>query len=446
MKCIRTLNLKVLAMATLTIVSSCHKDQTIVNSPNLELTDHYLIKNWYSLGLELGPKCNGFSEPIMARSLSYFSILMHESLFRGIPGMKSYKSTSDGFNFNLLQPDQSFEYNWAIVANDAAMAYFEIVFGSSGEMNRVKSVRDNNFNKYSIGLDSNVITKSSLYGKQLAHSLLKFAESDGQSAAYLNPNPSSYIPVKGEGKWIPSSPDYSPRPLLPYWGSTRAIIQNNIDQILLNKELIYSNLLNSNMYAEAVEVQNNSLAITVEQSEDAAYFNREMGATAQPLYHNFLLAIQLMTEKQLDLPKSLELLCKLSFGMNDGYVATYKYVYSKNLLRVSTYIKQNLNRYYQPIYPSLTIPEGVSDLAVSYSIGAEILSNFFGYRQVFIDRTQIERPDLRNKSKQFDSFQQMSIEASQVDIYTGVHFRTSIEAGRKLGTDIARNIINQIQK
>ncbi len=447
MKCFRTLNLKVLGIALLAFFSACNPEKTIVNSPNLNLTDHMLIKNWYSLSLELGPKCNGFTEPIMARSLSYFSILMHESLYRGIPGLKSYKGSSDGFNFNLPEPDLSVEYNWSIVANEAALVYFENVFGSSGDqfLRAVKLYHDQ-LVKYSTGVDSSIQQNSKFFGRQLAFGLLKFAEEDGQSLAHLNVYPSNYVLPKGEGQWIPTTPDYTPKPMLPYWGKVRPIVRSNVEVLLLNKELSYSNLGTSNMYAEAIEVYSSSLAINDTQKEIAAYFSREMGVLSQPLYHNYLLALQLITEKQLDLPKSLELLCKMSFAMHDGYISCYNYLYKKNILRVSSYIRQLIDRTFQPPYGSMPLPEGISDKAVCYAVGAEILSNFFGYRQTFIDKTQVERPELRTKSMDFASFQEMSIEATQADIYTGVHFRTSIESGRKLGTDVARNIMTSISK
>ncbi|NOT37369.1 MAG: hypothetical protein HOP11_08335 [Saprospiraceae bacterium] len=446
MKCFRTLNLRVLGLSAIALVMSCQPEKPAVISPNLDLTDNGLIRNWYNLSLELGPKCNGYYEPVMARALSYFSILMHESLYRGIPDARSLKSSTDGFKFNLPEPDISTEYNWAIVANEAAMVYFENIFGSATNFSqRTNKLYSDQLLKYSSGIDSAILADSKFYGRQLVFALLKYAEEDGFALAYLDPFYSAYQIPTGEGKWIPSTPDYTARPLLPHWGNCKPVLRSNVENIKLNKELTYSNQSKSIMYSEAVEVRNLGIAITETQKDDASYFSRNMGYSSQPLYHVYSLALQLMYQNQLDLPKSLDLMNKLSYALHDGYIASYKYIYSKNLLRASTYIKQLIDRYYQPEYPSMPLPEGLSDKSMCYAVGAEILSNYFGYRQSFTDNTQIERPDLRNKSRSFDSFQQFSIEASEGEIYTGVHFRTSIEAGRKLGTDIARNTINFIQ-
>ncbi|MFN8280688.1 MAG: hypothetical protein U0V49_10435 [Saprospiraceae bacterium] len=447
MKCFRTLNLRVLAFALLAFASSCRKEEPVVNSPNLDLSDHSLLRNWYTLCLELGPKCNGFAEPVMARSMSYFSMLMHESLYRGIPGMSSYRNSADGFRFSFPSPDQSLEYNWAIVANEAAQVYVENVFGSANEANaRARKVHDDMQHHFASQLDSVMLSNSAAYGKLLAFAVLRFAETDGMNEAYLDLYPQSYSIPKSEGLWIPTTPDYTPRVLLPYWGACRPVLNVDTNVTLFNKELVYSNLSTSNMYAEAVEVYNRTKAISETEKEDAAYFNRDMGANAQPLYHNFLLALQLMAEKQQSLPQALEMLAKLSYAIHDAYISSYQYNYTRKLLRVSTYARQFIDRTFQPIYKSQPIPEGVSDQAVCYAAAAEILSNFFGYRQAFTDKTQLERPDLRNSSRSFDSFQALAIEASQGDIYTGVHFRTSVENGRKLGTDVARNIMSFIIK
>lgn len=435
MKCSRTLNLRVLGLAVVSLFLACQPDKPTVISPNLDLTDNGLIRNWYNLSLDLGSEINGYHEPIMARALSNFSILMHESMYRGIPNKKSLKDISSEFKFNLPEPDLSLEYNWAIVANEAALVYFENLFGSATNFDsRTQKLYLDQFIKYSKNSDSLIISQSKSYGRQLAFALLKYSDEDGFSTAYLDPYSSSYIPPKGEGQWIPSSPDYSPKPLLPYWGNCRPIIKSNLNY-KLNKELTYSNQSKSIIYSEAVEVRTLTNTISDTQKDDAGYFSRNMAISSKPLYHIYYLSLQMMHQNQLDLPNSLDLMCRLSFALHDGYVVSYKYLYSKNLLRVSTYIRQLIDRNFIPVFPSEPLPEGISDKAVCYAVGAEVLSNQFGYRQSFTDNTQVERPDLRTKSRTFDSFQDFSVEATESDIYSGVHFRTSIEAGRKLGTD-----------
>ena len=159
MKCNRTLNLRVLGLAFIALMISCQPDKPTVISPNLDLTDNGLIKNWYSLGLELGQNSNGFHEPVMARAFGYFSVLMHESMYRGIPNMKSLSNSLGNFKFDLAQPDLSYEYNWALVANEAAIVYFENVFGSAANYDsRANKVYSDLLKKYS-GEKTKILTK-----------------------------------------------------------------------------------------------------------------------------------------------------------------------------------------------------------------------------------------------------------------------------------------------
>ena len=59
-----------------------------------------------------------------------------------------------------------------------------------------------------------------------------------------------------------------------------------------------------------------------------------------------------------------------------------------------------------------------------------------------MDYTQKNRSDLRSKVRRFESFTDFAKEAAYTDIFAGVHFRTSIDAGFDLGYDISRNILN----
>ena len=89
----------------------------------------------------------------------------------------------------------------------------------------------------------------------------------------------------------------------------------------------------------------------------------------------------------------------------------------------------------------MPVPEFVSESAVIYSLSSEILAATFGHRFPYMDYTQKDRKDLRSKQRYFESFEQMSKEAAYSDIYAGVHFRSSIDAGYDLGFDIAQHLI-----
>ncbi|HQX43836.1 MAG: hypothetical protein IPI30_05290 [Saprospiraceae bacterium] len=443
MKCLKTYSWGFYALVGLLLVTSCQKEVAVVPSQKLDLADNAFVRDWYALSIELSSKCNGFEEPIVARSLSYLSFTMYETLIQGLDGYQSLQVKLDGFKVTLPQAEAGKKYNWGIVSNEAtSLIVHNLYLPAGSNLSLADVLRQKYADKFSLGESQEVINQSIELGKAIGRAIWEFSLTDGQSEAYLNNYPASYTMPSGPGQWIPTSPDYAPRPLLPFWSKARTILNTNVFGINLNKSLIYSEAQNSNIYAEAVEVYNLSEALTLDQKESIGYFNREMDKTANPLSHNFLLALQLVKEQQLNLPKTLELLVCLAFAANDGYISSWKIKYDKNLLRVSSYIRQHLNRFYIPVMGSLPVPEFVSESAVIYSSGAEILSKYLGYRFPFMDYTQKNRTDLRSKVRRFESFIDFAKEASYVDILAGVHFRSSIDAGFDLGNDISRNILN----
>ncbi|HEX5624508.1 MAG TPA: hypothetical protein VFX48_00710, partial [Saprospiraceae bacterium] len=134
-------------------------------------------------------------------------------------------------------------------------------------------------------------------------------------------------------------------------------------------------------------------------------------------------------------------LLRISMAQYDGYIIAWKTKFESPMLRPSSYIKQNINRYYIPEYGAAPVPEFVSEDALIYSACSEILGHYFGYRTPFIDFTQSGRLDLREDRKYFESFNDMAKEASYSDLLGGIHFRTSIDAGFQMGYDLAQNVL-----
>ncbi len=443
MNLFKTYSWRLLAFCALAVAFSCNKEERTVFSPTLDLADNALVREWFDLSLTLSQHCNGYAEPITARSFSYLSFALYESLVPGIPGLQPLQVRLDGFKLTLPQPDPALQYNWAIVANEAVAQLNRKFYESAGEywMQKLEETKSRYLTRYSKGLEAEVIENSQRLGRAIARSVWEYSLLDGNAYSFLNNYPKDYSIPKGLGYWVPTSPDYRPIPLLPNWGNARPVMQKNISETVPVNILKYSPSPNSTIFAEALEVYTLSTQVSPDQKETLNYFNKEMHLDAAPLAHVFRLAIQVSRDQQLDLASTVKLFCTLSFAIHDGYVASWKQKFTNNLMRVSTYIKENIDRFYVPLLGSSPSPDFVSEEAVTYSIGSEILSSYFGYRFPFMDHTQRERSDLRSNTREFDSFRDFAREAAFIDLNLGVHYRTSIESGMDLGYQISQNML-----
>ncbi|MBK9272285.1 MAG: vanadium-dependent haloperoxidase [Saprospiraceae bacterium] len=443
MKYFKTYSWRPLAFVGLLFFAACNKDVPTPNSPALDLADNRLVREWLDLSVTLSQQCNGYSEPIIARSFRYLTFALYESLVPAVPGIQSLQVNLDGFKVVLPQADPALVYHWGLVANEVMSQLNKRFFESAGDywVQQILGLQNKHRLEFSANLDQDVLLRSESLGKSIAKAIWDFSLTDGKGYSFLDNYPRGYVYPTGPGKWIPTSPDYRPNPLLPHWGETQAVLNVNVLGVQPPKVLKYADSPNSIIYSEALEVYNLSKAIVPEQKEDFNYFNKEMHANAVPVSHVFRLALQISKEQQLDLSSTIRMLCSLSFGIHDGLVAAWKQKYTHHLCRVSSYIKQEIDRFYVPQMGSEPTPDFVSEEAIVYSIGAEILSAYFGYRFPFMDHTQSERNDLRAKSREFTSFREFAREAAFIDMHLGVHYRSSIEAGLEMGYDIAQNIL-----
>lgn len=423
----------------LTFSISCNKEVYV--SPRSEFVNSEkptMVKDWTRLSLDLIPKCNGFNDLISSRAMFYLSITMYESLLPGLEGYHTLQTKINGLNTTLPQPNSAKEYNWLIVSNQAVALMCSELFKAAGteNLNKVTALRDKNIAAASANLNETIIYDSKELGNEIGWKMIEFSKTDGRADYYLKLYNDITMPVK-EGGWIPTPPDYSDKILLPTWGESKPAYEANVSEIQPYRNLDYSTSAQSIMYAEALEVYNLTTHLSAEDRDLINYWNESSDARSTPLCHNLLLLTQMLDESNFALDKSVELLLRMSIAHYDGYILSWKIKFESNLLRPSTYIKQNISHYFIPEFSCTPIPEFASEKALIYNASAEILSNFFGHRTSFIDFTQAGRPDIQNSKKYFASFSEMAKEASYSDLYSAVHFRTSIDVGLQMGYDIS---------
>lgn len=436
-------------LISLFLSSSCNKEiPTIPDIVSVNQESPDLVKDWTKLSLDLITKCNGFNDLIASRSLYYMSLTMYEALLPGLEGYFSLQNRISGLNTTLPQPDKSLQYNWIIVTNQALSLVCSELFKSSGSHNlsRITALRDKYNLTASTGLDETTIRNSKEYGNEMGRKLIEYSNADGRADYYLKNYPDVVMPFK-EGGWIPTPPDYTAKILLPNWGESKPAYIENVNAIQPEKMLEYSTSKQSIMFSEATEVYNLTTNLSEDNFELIKYWSEYSDASATPIHHNMLILSQMLEDKDFNLDKAVELLLRISITHYDGYILSWKIKFKSNLLRPSTYIKQNISRFFIPEFSSPPVPEFASEKALIYNAGAEILSHYFGHRTSFFDLSQSTRTDIKQSKKYFDSFTDMAKEAAYSDLLSAIHFRTSIDVGLQMGYDISQKTLSlQLRK
>jgi hypothetical protein len=431
-------------LSCLLISFSCNKE-TNLNPPTSQAINNLppgIVRDWTNLSLDLASKSNGFNDLISSRALYYISVTMYESLLPGLSGYNSLQARINGFNTTLPQADPAIQYNWIIVANQALSLVCTEFYKSSGSQNllKISELRDKHIAAASIGLDSEIISESKHLGNLIGWKIIDYSSNDGRADYYLQNFSDVKMPAK-EGSWIPTPPDYENKLVFPYWGESRPALLKNVAELSPTKFLEYNKSVNSIMWTEAMEVYSFSTNLNSEKKDEINYWNETVSNRATPLCHNMHLFTQMLDEKDITLDKAVELFVLLSITHYDGFILAWNIKFKHNLLRPSTYIKQNINRYYIPEYSCMPVPEFVSSKALIYTACAEIFSHFFGHRSSFTDLTQTNRLDLIKNKRLFGSFSEYARDASYIDLYSANHFRTSIDMGVQLGYDLSQKTL-----
>jgi membrane-associated phospholipid phosphatase len=122
-------------------------------------------------------------------------------------------------------------------------------------------------------------------------------------------------------------------------------------------------------------------------------------------------------------------------AISDAFVACWFQKYRYNLLRPVTYARAQFDPDWLPVLVTPPFPEYPSGHSVQSGAAFQVLTDMFGKRYAFVDRTQ----DARGlPPRRFDSFLDAAEEAAISRLYGGIHFRAAIDSGLAQGRRIGR--------
>ncbi len=437
------------AFVIIVAFSGCKKEDLQFNSPESREHAGTQSKNvhkknysgevsakWFDLELQLIKTTPGFTPPVASRALGYTGVALYESL---VPGMGNYVSLKSklGFAYSLPATDLNTNYFWPAVANAAMKSIISNIFISTGTEN--KSSVNNLYNEWHEMFTTQITTedlaRSVAYGETVANIIFEWSKTDGGHQAYLNNTPAYTLPVFS-GAWVPTAPAFQNIPVQALWGGNRPFLARNVDiDCIPPPPLSYSTSTQSAFYKQAEEVYLTGLHLTEEQ-KNIALFWADGGGTISPPGHNVNLATQMIRSKRLSLTEAAQVYAKVGMAVTDAFIACWKGKYQYNLMRPITYIQQNINPSWTSLLATPPFPAYASGHSTVSSATAEVLSDIFGDKVEFTDRTHEQTYGIRN----FASFYDAAEEAAVSRLYGGIHFRMDNEVGLEKGKLIGRNI------
>jgi len=401
---------------------------------------------WFDLATRLAQLTPGNSPPVVARSLAYLGVTLHEAVVAGMPGHAPLAGQlNDLQSLPMVQPDEA--YHWPTVAHAALATMTRMMFpNATAEMKaRIETLERELPLKYpadfeAVRMDVERGIRSTTHGKLLAMAVMTWARTDGGHEHWLplRSFPTRYLAPSGPGLWVPTPPRFD-RPLLPYWGNNRPFVLHDAAQCAPPPPPAYSEEVDSPFYREAQEVWRISQQATQAQRQAALYWADDPGKTPTPAGHWMLILDDQLRERKASLQDAAVAQAQMTLAMADAFVGGWYVKYRDNLLRPVTYVQQVFDsQWVPPLMETPPFPEYPSGHSVQSAAAATVLAAHYGERTAFVDNAHNDRGW---GPRRFDSFEAASLDAAMSRMYAGIHFRSAVEQGRRQGRCIGQHVL-----
>lgn len=436
--------LLVCSLACLFFLPSCVKDDATVDVAlvnKLSNEKGQISTEWINLSLELTKETPGFTVPVAARTFAYIGLGMYEVL---VPGMKDYKSMQGklaGFTTGTMHEVTTGNLDWALSFNECMYRLYKMLYRNSSPagLEAIEKLYNKHLNAILPYVSKTVAESSISYGAAQASAIYSYSKTDNQEDAFLNNYPSNYSGPNGQGFWSPTSNKIR-KPLQPYWGQVRTFLAYHTIKAEMIAPPSFSEDKTSSFYAYALEVRNRVENLSRQEEVMVKYWNDEQDNSITPAGHLMSILAQILDTEKKDLGFCAFAFMKLGITLHDATVMAWKTKYTYNTVRPETYIREYIdNEFLSLINPTAT-PEYSSSPAALAAASAEVLGGLFGYNYAFTDRTYEFRKDIDGSPRSFKSFEHMEEEISTSNLYGGIHYRFSLEAGEKQGVEIGKGV------
>ncbi len=394
--------------------------------------DSQVATDWFDLQIQLIPKTEGFTPPVVSRLFGYTGLTLYESIVNGSQNYNSLVGQLDKFD-KMPLPQKSQIYNWSIVANSAQSLITALMFSNTSDQNarEIEDLKNRTLSRLSAGLNESVIRNSIKYGEEIAKAIYAYSKSDGGHEAHKNNFPKDYKLVPGACMWVPVGNQHA---LQPHWGENRTFVKGNADfHLPVPPPCVLGN--SSPLYVAALEVYSVGKNLNEEQKDIARFWSDDPGKTFTPPGHGVSITTQLILKENLSLEKAAEVYCRVGIAAHDAFISCWKCKYMYNMLRPVTFIQTAIDSKWNSYLENPPFPEYTSGHGTVSGAIALVLSDIFGYNYAFIDHSH-DQNGLKPRS--FESFLEYAQEAAMSRLYGGIHYRMSNEEGLKNGKRIGK--------
>ncbi len=420
------------------LVSACKTKDETTPSENTQIEATVAVE-WMDNFLEVERYAPGFRPPVAARSLAYINLAAYEAV---VPNSATYKSIASNFaGLTIPKRETGKTYNEQAISNEIYYLMMKNFFPHVTDV--YKTSIETQYKKFVASkIAADELARSKTFAQDVAKAVFDYSKTDVVgNIGYLNNQPADYVPPVGEGKWLPTYPDYG-KAMLPQWGKARVFVISESEK-LAKAPVAYSNQPTSRFFSQAFEVHQATTPLTYEGQWIGEFWSDDIyQLTFEPAGRWIAISQQVIRKEKVSLEKAIYTYAKVSLGLNDAGVACWNSKYIYNVERPASYIRRVIN----PVWTSklnnpLKKVDGVTPPFPAYPSGhstfggaaASALTDIYGANYALTDNCHLGRTEFIGKPRSFKSFDDMAYENAYSRIPLGVHYRMDCEEGLRMG-------------
>jgi hypothetical protein len=265
-------------------------------------------------------------------------------------------------------------------------------------------------------------------GQTVAAHLIATRANDGSAAT-----PQPFVPGNQPGNYRLTPPKFA-APVFTNWGNVTPFVLNNAAQFRPGPPPAVTSQASAQALNEVKSLgQNTSTTRTPQQTVIAKFWAGPPWNTWNEIAENAALA------HHTNLQTTARLFAVLNLSFADSTIAFYDAKYHYQLWRPITAIRET-DPTWTPLVVTALDPAYPAAHAVISAAGATVLSAFFGNK----DQIRATSDVLPGVVATYTSYNDVATEAGVSRIYAGNHTRIEVDAGYKLGDDVAQFVLHRI--
>ncbi|ULQ58114.1 vanadium-dependent haloperoxidase [Flavihumibacter rivuli] len=388
-----------------------------------------------------------FTPPVASRIYSYATLASYEAIRHEKAGSPSLTASLKGFA-NMPEPEKGKSYNYMLAATKA---FLTVSYKLTFSIDTLKLYEAELLKKYEDALDKETYERSLSFGDTIGKVILARAAVDNYPQTRGKPR---FIGSREPGKWRPTPPDYMDA-VEPCWGDMKTFALDSGSQFKAPPHPVFSMDTSSKFYKESYEVYTIGKNLTEEQKTIAKYWDDNpfviehaghmMFANKKitPGGHWMGIAAIATRSVKADAVKTARVLALTAISLMDGFVACWEEKYAHQLIRPVSVINESIEEKWNPFLQTPPFPEYPSGHSVISASAAEVLTHEIGDNFAFHDDSDKAYIGME---RDFKSFREAAAEASISRVYGGIHFRSGVEGGARLGEMVGKEVIRKTSR